>query len=128
MDARSIAKRWFSDYLNPTFCELKVWLEDPESFEPEQDWDIIIGGAHRLPVFVRLAINDGPQREFIIHYLHVATANAFYHDRDRIHEGIGLVRDEASTELLEWKRKAMFLLESPKSFREKDWFDYMYNK
>jgi len=127
MNEELIYKKWFTDYTNPTYRELKLWMEDAESFEPGQDWDIIIGDEGRLTTLVRLANNDGPQREVIVHYLHVATANAFHHDRGRISEGIRLVHDSAFSDLLDWKRKALFLLETPKSFRKSEWFDYRYN-
>jgi len=128
MDEEHILKKWFADYLNPTYKELKLWMEDSESFEPGQDWDIIIGDEGRLTTFVRLANNDGPQREDIVHYLHVSTANAFNHDRDRILEGIKLVPDTAFSDLLDWKRKVLILLGTPNSFKESEWFDYRYDR
>lgn len=84
-------ERWFVDYLNPTHSELKLWMEDSDAFEPMQDWDLIIGDHMRLPSLVRLANNEGPQREYIVHYLHVSTAVAFSSDRSQITEGIKLV-------------------------------------
>ena len=128
MNEELIIKKWFSDYLNPTYKELKLWMLDPESFEPGQDWDIIIAGENMLTTFTRLANYDGPKREDIIHYLHVSTANAFNHDRNQIIEGIKLVPDSAFPDLLDWKKNALFLLENPHSFREKEWFDFRYNQ
>jgi len=124
MDEDSILKRWFTDYLNPTYEELKLWMLDPESFEPGQNWDIIIGDGSRLPTFVRLASIDSPQRENIVHYLHVSTANAFYNDQKQILDAVRLVPDDGFTDLLAWKKKALLLLDTPSSFREGEWFDH----
>jgi len=128
MNEELVLKKWFRDYLNPTYKELKLWMLDPESFEPGQDWDIIIGDQSRLTIFVKLASIDGPKREEIVHFLHVSTANAFNHDRKQITEGIDLVPYSAFPDLLHWKKKALFLLENPRSFNGKEWFDFRYDK
>ncbi len=128
MDIEALFKRWFFDYVNPTHGELKLWMEDSESFEPMQDWDLIVGGADRLLSLVRLASNDGPQRKYIVHYLHVSTANAFNDDRDKISEGLELVPGNTFSDLLEWRERTKFLLENPTSFRENEWFDHIYNR
>lgn len=120
-------KRWFVDYANPTEKELCHWMEDPEAFEAMQDWDLIVGSYQNLHALVRLASNKGPQREYIVHYLHVATAEAFNWSRDAIVEAIKLVPDDTFEDVLEWRIKAKYLLNNPKTYREDEWFAYMYN-
>ena len=127
MNMDSILKRWFADYANPTHKELELWMADPEAFEPMQDWDLVVGNESRLLSLVRLASNDGPQRDHIINYLHVATAVAFSSNRNRIIEGIKLVPEDTFPDLLMWREKATALLDNPVSFREKEWFCHSHN-
>jgi len=118
----------FTDYFNPTEEELKAWMEDPNSYEPTQDWDLCVGSFRNLEALVRLAHGKGPQREYIVQFLHVATANAFDHDRDMIEKGISLVPHNTNKHLLDWRRKAEYLLVNPRTFNKEYWFNYMYIK
>ena len=128
MDADSILEYWFVDYCNPTEKELRRWMEDPDAYDAMQDWDLLVGKYQNIHALTRLANNDGPQRESIVHYLHVATANSFDAMRDSIREAIDLVPDDAFEDVLKWRSKAEFLLENPRTYREKEWFDYSNNK
>ena len=127
MEPESILKQWFVDYCNPTEKELRRWMEDPDTFEAMQDWDLVVGTFNNLHALARLANNDGPQRESIVHYLHVATTDSFNMMRDTIKEAIELVPDDAFEDVLEWRSKAEYLLENPKTFQGKKWFEYRYN-
>jgi len=118
----------FTDIFNPTEEELKTWMEEPNSCEPTQDWDLCVGSTSNLESLVRLAHGKGPQREYIVHFLHVATASAFNHDRDMIKKGISLVPHNTNKHLLDWRRKAEYLLENPKTFNQRYWVNYMYLK
>ncbi len=128
MDSESILECWFVDYCNPTEKELRHWMEDPDAFEAMQDWDLVVGTCSNLHALARLANNDGPQRYSIVHYLHVATADAFRHMRNTIKEAIELVPDDAFEDVLEWRSNAEYLLENPKTFQDKFWLDYRYNR
>ena len=128
MDIEGIFRRWFVDYANPTETELRHWMEDPEAIEAMEDWDLIVGNCQNLHALVRLASNNGPQRKYIVHYLHVATAAAFNWSRDTISEAIKLVPDDTFEDVLEWRSNAEYLLNNPKTFRKKEWFDYIYNQ
>lgn len=127
MDINTIFKKWFADYVNPTHAELQLWMKDPEAFEPMQDWDLIVGCHSMLTALVQLANNEGPQRDYIIHYLYVATASAFNHDRNVITEALSMVPQDAQTEVLHWQEKAAFLLDNPSSYKHKEWMEYLYS-
>ena len=64
--------------------------------------------------------NSGPQREYIVHYLHIATADAFIWSRDIVSEAIKLVPDNTLEDVLEWRSNVEYLLENPKTFRKED--------
>ena len=93
---------WFADCFNPEEAELKKWMEDANAYDPTQDWDLCVGKFDNLKPLVRLAQGKGPQRKYIVHFLHVATADAFNHQRHIIQEGIDLVPHNTHKELLAW--------------------------
>lgn len=128
MDPETIIEHWFVDYCNPTEKELRRWMEDPDAYEAIQDWDLLVGKFQNIRALARLANNDGPQRESIVHYLHVATSDSFNVMRGTIREAIDLVPDDAFEDVLEWRSKAEYLLENPGTYREKEWFDYGYSQ
>ena len=128
MDIEGIFLRWFLDYANPTETELCNWMEDPEAVEVMEDSDLIVGSSRNLHALVRLASNNGPQREYIVHCLYVATAEAFNWCRDTIGEAINLVPEDTHEDVLEWRSNAEYLLTNPKTYREYEWLGYCFNK
>ena len=120
-----LLKRRFVDYMNPTERELEKWMKDPNVFEPTQDWDLVVGCDSNIHSLARLVCQEAPEREFMVHCLHVSTAEAFNRARETILEAVEIARECPFEDVQEWRRNAVNLVENPKSYNEDDWYDYL---
>jgi len=116
----------FNDPYNPTADEIKIWANDKNSFEPEQDWDIIVNWLEYPDLILKLATEDNcPTQNYFIHILYVIIGDFVRSNRHRSEE-IDVLFNKAKNydhqNIKIWIERSRYIMKYPKKFKYGDWF------
>ena len=116
-----------SEWYNPSSDLIKQWAYDDTSFEPEQDWDIII---HDLPyenLYAQLASdNHCPKADYFLHLLYFTIGHSVRQGvtdetTKRVNHVTCATRSHSSVLLSLFRERVASLMKDPSSFSYDDW-------
>jgi hypothetical protein len=112
---------FFEDWVNPTAVELRAWAY-ANAYQPEQDFEMMLGGPEVLPVVVECAEDPGcPTREFMLVSLYCTVGHLHRDDRQRV-RAVALGSCESDDPAVRtWGRRAVAVIDAPESMDRSQW-------
>lgn len=116
----------FNDPYNPTADEIKMWAYNKNSFEPEQDWDVIVNWLGYPNLILKLAADDNcPTHNYFIHILYVIIGDYVRSNRSRSEE-IDVLFNKAKKYdhqyIKIWIERSGYIIKYPGKLKYGDWF------
>jgi len=114
----------FGNWANPTLAEIETWAFEPNSYAPEQDFNLILAEDQYIDLVLNLSSNKKcPKQLFFLQCLYIYVGQKVRNNpnppkRMDILEKAKLINSEL---ISKWLDRSEKLLKNPSSFNYDDW-------